>query len=510
MTSKEQIIERCASSVVEFGRIVMPKWAKKPSPAFHYEIDKQLLNAKIDRLNIIAPRGFAKTSVVGVFYPLWHIFVEHIHRQQPKRPAFVVISSKSRYHAVNIISSIKEVLEDSPHFRSLFGDWASDAKSWTRDEVVLRDGTTILARGTGQQVRGLNKFGTRPSLIVLDDPEDENNTKTPEAMEDNLRWLLQGLVPALARDRPSKVVVIGTPMHERGMVNELGRMAAWKTMHYSAIKDNGDSLWPEQWSVEELQRERESYEITGRISVFYREYMCEVVADNDRIFSQWGYYDGFVEWEGSHALMIITKLGAVSPDLDTRMDSMQELDEPIVLPVNIFMGLDPASTTSSRSDRTAIMCVARTSVLEDGSVKRFVLPYVADRLPPSMVSRKAVEIYDKYRPLRTRVEATGYQEMLREQLSHQIRGIIGEKPRASKSMRLEGMQPYFEQDEMYLMKDMNLLEQELMSYPKGQHDDTLDAMYYATFRTFPPMHGIDRARNNIDGNRIERSSWMTY
>jgi len=509
MASKDEIMQMCAGSVTDFGRIVMPKWAKKPSPSFHYEIDDRLKDPTIDRLNIIAPRGFAKTSVVGVFFPLWHIFVEHLHRDQPRRPSFVVIASKSRYHAVNIISSIKEVLEDSPYFRSLFGDWAKNPKVWTRDEIVLRDGTTILARGTGQQVRGLNKYGVRPSLIVLDDPEDENNTKTPEAMEDNLRWLLQGLVPALARDRPSKVVVIGTPMHERGMVNELSRMPVWSTMHYSAIKEDGTSLWPEQWSIEELERERESYEATGRISVFYREYMCEVVADTDRVFSQWGHYDGDISWNGSDAFIKITKMSAIASTHDDRHATFKELDKPLVLPVNIFMGLDPASTTSSRSDRTVIMCVARTGVLENGNCKRFVLPYVADRLPPSVVTQKAIQTYERYKPLRTRVESTGYQEMLREQLSYQIRGIVGEKPRASKSMRLEGMQPYFEQDEVYLMPDMTLLEQELTAYPKGQHDDTLDAMYYATLRTYPPMHDSTARKTQRDSMLRSSGSWMT-
>ena len=37
----------------------------------------------------------------------------------------------------------------------------------------------------------------RPTLIIVDDPEDENNTKTAEAMESNLRWLLQSAVPSL-------------------------------------------------------------------------------------------------------------------------------------------------------------------------------------------------------------------------------------------------------------------------------------------------------------------------
>ena len=508
MAQKDQIVARCAESIVEFGRIVMPRWTKKPSPKFHYEMDA-VLRSKRERINIIAPRGFAKTSVVGVIFPLWHLFVQHIAMKRPRKPGFVVISSKSRYHAVNIISSIKEVLEDSVYFRSLFGDWATGAKSWTRDEIVLRDGTTILARGTGQQVRGLQKYGQRPTLIVLDDPEDENNTKTPEAMEDNLRWLLQGLVPALSRDEASKVVVIGTPMHERGMVNELGRMGNWFTMHYSAINEQGKSLWPEQWSLNDLMEERAAYEATGRLSVFAREYLCEIVADSDRVFPYWGYYNGHIEHRGTQPFMVITEIGDPAESVDERMGSMVTLDKPLIYPVSIFMGIDPASTTSTRADRTVVMSVARTNVLETENVRRFVLPYVADRIPPSEVARRAIEQYHKYKPYRTRVEATGYQEMLREQLSYQIPSIVGEKPRSSKSSRLESMQPYFVRDEMYLMSDMTLLEQELTAYPKSQHDDTLDALYYATLRTYPPHHGVEAYDQTGHARVSAPSSWMT-
>ena len=36
-----------------------------PSPKFHYEIAKELMDDEIKQVNIIAPRGHAKSSIVG-------------------------------------------------------------------------------------------------------------------------------------------------------------------------------------------------------------------------------------------------------------------------------------------------------------------------------------------------------------------------------------------------------------------------------------------------------------
>ena len=81
----------------------------------------------------------------------------------------------------------------------------------------LKDGSMIICKGTGQQLRGIKHGNQRPTLIIVDDPEDENNTKTSESMEANLRWLLQSAVPSLD-PKKGRIAIIGTPIHQRCMV----------------------------------------------------------------------------------------------------------------------------------------------------------------------------------------------------------------------------------------------------------------------------------------------------
>ena len=76
----------------------------------------------------------------------------------------------------------------------------------------------------------------RPTLVILDDPEDMNNTKTAEAMEFNLKWLLQSMAPALDAKR-GRLAVIGTPQHQRCMVETLVQTEGWVSRRYKALHD---------------------------------------------------------------------------------------------------------------------------------------------------------------------------------------------------------------------------------------------------------------------------------
>ena len=81
-------------------------------------------------------------------------------------------------HAIKLLGTIKDCLDYSSNFRSLFGYWGQySAKQWSKSEIELKDGSMIICKGTGQQLRGIKHGNQRPTLIILDDPEDENNTK---------------------------------------------------------------------------------------------------------------------------------------------------------------------------------------------------------------------------------------------------------------------------------------------------------------------------------------------
>lgn len=469
---KIKLLERMRHDLLFFGKACLPQMYSLPTPRFHRGIADALMNPAIQKLNVIAPRGHAKSSLVACVYPLWHLFFD-------RGIKVIVLVSRTETHAKRLLQTMTNALEYSAALRYFFGYWGQfSMRRATTSEVELKDGSLILCRGTGQQVRGLKHLDQRPTLIVLDDPEDEANTATSERMEKNLRWLLQELVNT--RDlMKGKVCVVGTPQHERCIVMMLRDMADWTTLKYRALQEDGTALWPEQWPAERLLEEKAAFESINRVSMWYREFQCEVIGDEGQLFREQDihYYRGTVVHEGDYAYLQITELDGVP--------TQQKL------PVNIFMGVDPASSVSRSADYSAIVPLA-----VDNAGRRFVLPYFRAHCRPMDLAEQVVAYYNRWRPLRTRIETVGYQEMLRDYLRTQIHipGLErGEVPRHSKSSRLESLQPFFVHGRVLLQPDMTALREELLIYPRGKHDDLLDALYYANKGVYGAEHSASTA-----------------
>lgn len=478
-----------------FGKMVMPNMFSSESPAFHYDITKELHNESIRQVNVIAPRGHAKSSVVAGVYPLYHLMFN-------KGVKVIVLVSRTQSHATKLLGTIKDVLDYSKEFRYFFGYWGQQsARKWTNNEIELKDGSVIICKGTGQQIRGIKHGNQRPTLLVLDDPEDENNTKTSEAMEFNLRWLLQSGVPSLD-PLNGKVAVIGTPQHQRCLVETLKDMKGWSTLEFRPVLETNYSLWPEVWPIEKLKEKKSELDSINRLSVFYREYLCQIVGDEDNLFREehFNYYNGFIERdEQGLSNLVLTNVNG------------EEVEE--IRPVNVFTGVDPASSTKKGADFSVIFNVAI-----DGDNNRFILPYYRKRATPLDLADAVINNFREYKSAKTRIESVGYQEMLRQYIKEKseemglfIPGLeIKENPRTSKSYRLESLQPIFANGKVFIQPDMQAFTDELLLYPRGKHDDLLDGFFYANKNCYRPAHDADIIYREDEYRYPTKKNWKLF
>ena len=495
MTDKKEILLAMQQDMLLFGRMVMPNMFTAASPQFHYEITKEILsNKKRNQLNIIAPRGHAKSSIVAGVYPLFHLmFTPGVK--------VIVLVSRTQQHAVKLMGTIKDVLEYSKEFRHFFGYWGQhSSRKWTNNEIELKDGSVIICKGTGQQIRGIKHGNQRPTLLILDDPEDENNTKTAEAMEFNLRWLLQSGVPSLD---PMKgdICVIGTPQHQRCLIETLKDMKGWKTLEFRPDMEKGIALWPEVWNIKRLKEKKEELDSINRISVFYREYLCQIVGDEENLFrpDDFRYYEGTLETDvAGLSTLILTNLNG------------EEVNER--RPVNVFTGVDPASSTSKTADYSVIFNLAI-----DENNNRFCLPYYRKRANPLHLADAIIQNFNLFKSTKTRIESVGYQDMLRQYIREKTQDMgifvpgleVKENPRTSKSYRLESLQPLFANHKVFMQKAMLELENELMLYPRSKNDDLLDGLFYANKNAYKPSHTVEDAAKQGERNDYRRikSDW---
>jgi len=487
----KEILQKIRGDMMLFGKVCIPNMFSAKSPDFHYDLAKTINNYDNKQINIIAPRGHAKSSIVGGILPMHHLMFGEGKK-------LIVLCSRTQDHAVKLLGLIKDTLDYSEQLRQLFGYWGShSAKSWAKTEIELKDGSMVLCKGTGQQLRGIKIGNQRPTLIIVDDPEDENNTKTAEAMEGNLRWLLQSAVPSVD-PRKGRIIVIGTPQHERCMVETLKEMKGWRNLEYKPDMEKGIALWEDWWSIKKLKQKMAELESINRLSVFYREYMCEIVGDEDQLFraDDFRYFKGEVH-------------------LDDERQAYINMTEPEKkqIPINIFTGVDPASSTKQTADYSVIFNIG---VDADGN--RYVLPYYRKRATPLNLAEAIVDNFRKYRSQKTRIESVGYQEMLREYVIKRceqenlfIPGLnVKENPRNSKSRRLESLQPIFARGQVHMDRDMQDFINELLLFPRGKHDDLLDGFYYANKGCYEPHHETLNNQKKVLGLNIRKAmDWMT-
>jgi len=489
------MIDKFKNNFLLFCKIIAPKMFYRGFSQAHFEIEKKILSKDLNRLNLILPRGLAKTTLLAELYPLYHIFVEDSTNRK-----FVVIVSKTRDHAINCLTAIKDILDYSMEFRTLFGyHGRQNSISYREDMIVLNNNSIIMAKGMGQPIRGLNYKGLRPTFICLDDPEDENNTKTQEAMNGNLLWLLKGALPALdTKYGYEKCVVIGTPIHQLCIVEQLSKMDNWITIRYSyLINDDTESLWPEAKTVESLLEEKKSLEAIGRLSVFYAERMCQIIGDDSQLFKE--------EYFQVHHYM-----HSIENEEHYLINENHSDESKRKIPVNIFMGIDPASSTENKRDFSTIVPLA---VDKESCI--YVLPYFRKRVTPLDLADAIEDFYKRYKPTQTRIESTQYQEMLRQEMRRRmyIPGLeIKEKPTTRKELRLASLQPRFAQRKVYFGENMKEIREEFLTFPRSSYDDLMDGYHLAQKGAYPPYHevkiNIKRKTSEVIYNDVDGTDWM--
>ncbi len=228
-----------------------------------------------DFVNIIAPRGSAKTTFLAYFMAWWA-------GRHPMRTN--LISSVSLNQSKDRLQMIREIIQYNEQYQRIFPHihvdtnrssnqteftlWSDEYGSYEAYRAeVGRTGDlknpTFFAAGTGSA----SIIGKRISgILLLDDPFDENNSATEESREKVATWFHRTVLPCLLPG--AKSAVISTRWAETdlsGRLADLTNMSGvflWKTIDTPAWvvdPESGDfiSYWPEWWPIDRLLAEQE-------------------------------------------------------------------------------------------------------------------------------------------------------------------------------------------------------------------------------------------------------------
>ena len=116
-----------------------------------------------------------------------------------------------------------------------------------------------------------------------------------------------------------------------------------------------------------------------------------------------------------------------------------------------------------------------------------------------------------------KIETVGYQEALRTAVRElmlkenvYIPGLEkGVKPRNRKSERLLSLVPLFAKGTFYFRPQDNIAQQEFLSYPKGKHDDVMDAIWTALDGARPSRNKSYEKNDEYLSKHKKKLDWMT-
>ena len=282
--------------------------------------------------------------------------------------------------------------------------------------------------------------------MVLDDFESELNTKTPEARQQIKNWVTAAVYPAIDFDKNGFLWCNGTVVHYDSFLNNLvrdsraaeknGEEFSWDILTYKAINPDGTPLWASRYPLKKLEEKKQFYIDSGTPAKFYQEYMNQAKSPEDEIFTEGDITDGLYK-------------GYCKFDEEAQSWYIQ-FDDKSTKFVNIYIGVDPASTLGIRNDFSVIMVIGVTKDFD-----YYIIEYWRKRVLPMDCADEIFKIVKRYSPVkRVNIETIAYQEMLRDYVQKQSKargmfipginkGIKGYGNQKKKDRLFEGLQPKF-------------------------------------------------------------------
>jgi len=289
VVSSAELVELCAVNTGLFASIFFPRAIRANSPPMHAEWDALLDNPGIRYLNLVAPRGFAKTTKLRIFT------AKRIAYRLSRTIMYVGASEDHARRSVMWLQ--RQIATRAPGT----GEWVPTPFSvayglkpgakWneTEIEVLTPEGPVwVLGAGITGNIRGINFDDYRPDLIVIDDALTDENTATPEQRTkiNNLVMgsLKESLVPRVEEPN-AKLVLLNTPHNPDDLTGTAEKDSTFLTRRYSCWTPETEDLdleaqesaWPALKPSEELRAEKRGALEANRYSIWAAENECRLV-----------------------------------------------------------------------------------------------------------------------------------------------------------------------------------------------------------------------------------------
>lgn len=482
----------------KFRKFYFRRYNELPDGMFQrdlVELLSRMIHKRGFRVAIAAPRDSAKSTIITLQYVL-HSICYNLEK-------FIVIVSNTKDQAINHLGKIKAELEGKNEL--LVKDFPSICETgkkpgpprWTQSEIITRNGIKVLSLSVGQKIRGRSNRESRPSLIVCDDIEPDESFQNPDSYEKLYNWLTKALLKSGTNN--TNVVIAGTIHHYGSLLAQVtsrDSFPGWEKKIYRSVLSWSDrpELW-ERWT--RIYNYHDRYKGTeGPMAAeqFFKDNAKTMLKGTKVLWpDRKSYYDLMVlrEQDGHYSFDSEMQNEPINPkdctfDVESShyWDDRFSLEEELLgtLRLEFYGACDPSvGKQGRRGDYSAIITVARD--LDKGTI--YVIDADIAKRPLDKLIEDILAYCQKRQYRKFLFESNQFQDFAAQQLidTGNKRGIYPKieriKNTTDKIARIEALQPLIKNGTIQFSKNHRELLNQMKCFPKGAHDDGLDALEMA-------------------------------
>jgi predicted phage terminase large subunit-like protein len=292
---------------------------------FHEQMFKV---AQDENIKLIVIKGFresAKSTIMAQVFPIWSAVSGRANE--------IVMICKNQMLVRHGLKNVRDDLEENEllikdHRPFDFQQDSSGAYAITLSKYHAE----IIGVSRDQSIRGIRHRHHRPDLIVIDDPDDPASVKTEESRNETWNWFMRDIVPL--GHRHTRIVVIGSPLHQDSLVMRLSRsieagLMKGVVLNFPIIDEQGKPTWPAKFAT---QTDIEEAKMRVDEQSWQREYMLRIIPEDGQIIHEdsIAYYDKLpeLEWYNDYRFSVM--------GVDLAIGELESNDYTAVVSAHVF------------------------------------------------------------------------------------------------------------------------------------------------------------------------------
>jgi predicted phage terminase large subunit-like protein len=243
--------ERSQEKFIDFANKVWPTFISGRHHKRMAEAFERVARGECKRLIINMPPRHTKSEFASYLLPAWFL---------GKFPGKKVIqSSNTGELAVGFGRKVRNLV-DSEVYKEIFPELSLQSDSKAAGRWNTSKGGDYFAIGVGGTVTGKGA-----DLLIIDDPHSEQEAAmaatNPDIYDKVFEWYTSG--PRQRLQPGGAIVIVMTRWAQRDLTGQVLKSAAqrggeeWEVIEFPAILPSETPLWPEFWSMAELEALRE-------------------------------------------------------------------------------------------------------------------------------------------------------------------------------------------------------------------------------------------------------------